>query len=73
MSKRFKIQPHNYGTEEAPVYTDFQDIIDTHNGNIVYTEHSTMCGHLIEEINNPSNHNIEDVDKYLESIYEARG
>jgi len=70
MNNRFKIAPHNYGTDENPVFTDWEDIIDTYDGEVVYTQHSLMCAHLLKEINNPEEHNIEHVDKYISKVNE---
>lgn len=68
MNNRFKTQPHNYGTEENKIFTDYEDIVDTHTGEVVYTHHSIMCGHLLKEINNPEAHEIEDVDQYIKRV-----
>ena len=65
---RFISVLHNYGTDKNPMYTDWEDIVDTHTGQVVYTQHSIMCGHLLKEINNPEAHEIEDVDQYIKRV-----
>ena len=66
--KRFISRLHVYGTGEDKFFTDWEDIIDTHTGEVVYTQHSIMCGHLLEELNNPEEYGIEDVNQYIKKV-----
>jgi hypothetical protein len=73
-NNRYISQLHNYGTEEKPMYTDYCDIIDTHNNNeIVYTQHGMLTARLLEEINNPIAHNIESTEEYIARVKQMEG